>query len=154
MCKFNLKSILKTKEGKFQCHWRNITGVCDKKKKHNKTGKVCIMQQWCALMQPLLQWKSNKYYIFRVCVCCVRIPACNVHATYFHLRPVRFLNYFPHYLINGTMFLKKLLNIKCVFWFSLQLLPETFLILRRNERDMMKNVHWSSCEVHFILVRF
>jgi hypothetical protein len=31
---------------------------------------------------------------------------------------------------------KKLLNIKCVFWFSLQLLSETFLILRRTEREI------------------
>ena len=35
---------------------------------------------------------------------------------------------------------KKLQNIKCVFRVSLQPLPETFLILRRNERDVMKNV--------------
>jgi len=37
---------------------------------------------------------------------------------------------------------KKLLNIKCVFGFSVQLLSETFLILRRTERDMIKNVNW------------
>jgi len=30
-----------------------------------------------------------------------------------------------------------------VFWFSLQLLSETFLILRRNERDVIKNVYCS-----------
>jgi hypothetical protein len=33
---------------------------------------------------------------------------------------------------------KKLLNTKCVFSFPLQLLPEPFLILRRNERGMIK----------------
>jgi len=33
---------------------------------------------------------------------------------------------------------KKLLNIKCVFWFSLEFLSETFLILKRNERDTIK----------------
>ena len=48
--------------------------------------------------------------------------------------------FFPHYLINGTIFGKKLLNTKCVFRFSLQLLSETFLILRRTERDMMKYI--------------
>jgi len=42
--------------------------------------------------------------------------------------------YFLLYLNNGTIFGKKWLNIKCVFWFSLQLLSETCLILRRNQR--------------------
>jgi len=40
-----------------------------------------------------------------------------------------------------------------VFWFSLQLLRETFFILR-TERDMTKNVYRSSCKVPIILVRF
>jgi hypothetical protein len=48
---------------------------------------------------------------------------------------------------------KTLLNIKCVFWFSLQRLSETFLILRRTERDVIINVHRSSCKVSVILVR-
>jgi len=49
----------------------------------------------------------------------------------------------------------RLLNTKCLFWFSLQLSPETFLILGRNEWDFIKkNVYWSSCKVSFMLVRF
>jgi len=36
-------------------------------------------------------------------------------------------------------FRKMLLNEKCVLWFSVQILSKTFLILRRNERDMIKN---------------
>jgi len=42
-----------------------------------------------------------------------------------------------------------LLNTNCVFWFSLQLLSVTFLILRRTERDVIINVYWSSCKVHY-----
>jgi len=40
-----------------------------------------------------------------------------------------------------------------MFRFYLQLLSETFLILRRIKRDMIKNVYRSSCKVPFILAR-
>jgi hypothetical protein len=46
------------------------------------------------------------------------------------------------------------MSIKCVFWFSLQLLSETFLILRGTERDMIINLLRASCKVPVILVRF
>ena len=48
----------------------------------------------------------------------------------------------------------KLLNMQGTYWFSLQLLCETFLILRRIEQDMMKNIYLSSCKLHVILVRY
>ena len=83
-------------------------------------------------MQPLFQWESNEYY--KTCICV--FVACNV--PYCHLWPDYLYSIFPHYLTNGTIFKKKLLNTKCVFWFPLQLLSETFLILGRNERDMIK----------------
>jgi len=47
--------------------------------------------------------------------------------------------FFPHYLINGTIFDKKLLNTKFVFRISLHLLSETFFILRRTEPNMIQN---------------
>ena len=49
---------------------------------------------------------------------------------------------------------KTLLKIKCVSWFSSQVLSETFLILRRTQRDIIINVHTSSCKVTLSLVRF
>jgi len=46
--------------------------------------------QWGAFVQQLLQWKSNKYYIFWVWVCSLSYPARNTHAPYCHLWPLRF----------------------------------------------------------------
>jgi len=62
-------------------------------------------------MQPLLQWKSNKYYICWVCVCSLMgsYPACNVQAPYCHLWAVQLYNILPHYLTNSTIFKNKLL---------------------------------------------
>ena len=53
-------------------------------------------------MQPLLQCKSNKYYISLVSVCSLRSPQCNAHVLYYNLWPVELSNNFPDYLINGT----------------------------------------------------
>ena len=70
----------------------------------------------------LLQWKSN------------------VHAPYCHLWPTPLCSIFAHYLINGMIFEKKLLNTQmCVLIFS-TIFSETFLIHRRIELDMIKNV--------------
>jgi hypothetical protein len=39
---------------------------------------------------------------------------------------------FPHYFINGKVFYIKLSHIKCVFWFSVQRLFETFIVLKND----------------------
>jgi hypothetical protein len=75
-----------------------------------------------------------------VCVCGLNYPPCNAHAPYCRLWPHPLYSIFPHYLRNGTIFVKTLLKAKCVFWFSLRRLYEAFLILRITERDMIKNV--------------
>jgi len=53
-----------------------------------------------------------------MCVCSVSYPACNAQAPYCHLWPVWLYYMFPHYLINGAISRKKLLNIKYVLIFS------------------------------------
>jgi len=37
---------------------------------------------------------------------------------------------------------------------SSELLSETFLILRNNDRDMITHIHWYSCKVSVIFVTF
>ena len=49
---------------------------------------------------------------------------------------------------------EKLMNTKCVFWCYLQCLSETFLIIRRNERDVMIKACWSSGKDPSFLSKF
>ena len=80
--------------------------------------------------------------------CRVTYPVSNAHPPYC-LRPLWLHHIFRHYLINGTIFSKKLGNIKCVFWFSLQLLFQTFLILIRIQRDIVLNVKRSKYSARY-----
>ena len=76
-----------------------------------------------------------------MCVCSLRYPACNAHGPYCYLWPVWLYSIFPHYLINGTIFGKKIIELEIRVLISCALRSETFLILRRTERDMVKNVY-------------
>jgi len=55
-------------------------------------------------------------------------------------------------LPHKDTFSKKVLNIKCVFWVSAKSLSEAFIV-RRTERDIIKNKHMSSCKIPVIIVR-
>ena len=124
--------------------------------------------------KPLVPWRSNKYHVcVFVCVCvttCVGVcgcmgtgmclcmcnltyTACSVHATCC-LRPLWLYHVFRHYFIKERLSEEKLLNVKCVFWFSLRLLFDTFLILRRIQRDTVINVKMSSWKVPVIPAGF
>jgi len=89
-----------------------------------------------------------------VFVCVLSHPACKAHVPYCHLWPVWLYHFIPQCFINGTVFGKVLLNIKCLFWFSSKLLSETFIILRRIQQDIIINVLRSSCNVSVNLVGF
>ena len=69
----------------------------------------------------------------------------HAHAPCCHLWPVR-LYIFPYYLTND-MFFGGRDYWTYVFWFSLQILSETFLDRRRIQRDIIINVYRFSCEV-------
>jgi len=100
----------------------------------------------------------------RVCVClCVRVrvysclicPACKSLAKYYILCGLsESATFFPHYLTNGTIFMIKILNIKCVFWFSVQL----FFSKISHSKDKCAGyyhkctVHRSSCTVPLFLM--
>jgi hypothetical protein len=64
------------------------------------------------------------------------------------------LQFFQHYPINGTIFEKKLSIMKCVLWYSLQIVCGTFLIPRRIERDMISYACGSSSKIPDTLLRF
>ena len=89
-------------------------------------------------------------------VCSVSYPACNAHAHIVICGSSSFkISFHITSWTTQISFKKMFLSTKCVFWFSPQLLSETFLILRRAEWDMIKNVFRSAaCEVSCIHVIF
>ena len=64
------------------------------------------------------------------------------------------LQYFSTLSHKRHSFRKNVIGHKTCVLIFLQLSSETFLILRRNERDMIKNVCRYSDKVSVILVRF
>jgi hypothetical protein len=101
--------------------------------------------------------KRNYQYILRVCVCmCVYVCVCMYvcvcvcvalviqHAMRMsHVVICGLPRYtmFFHIMLKMHHFRKKVTQHKCVFWFLLQHSYETFLILKRTERDIIKYVH-------------
>jgi hypothetical protein len=89
----------------------------------------------------------------------VRVFACSLTnqarsaPPYCHLRSLWLHYIFRHYLINGTIFEKKVIGHKmCVLILSV-ILFVIYLILRRIQRDIVINVKTSSCKEPVIFFR-
>jgi len=101
-------------------------------------------------MHPLLQWKSKNHCIFCVFLALGIKHAMRMRYIILSSMACLALQYFSISSHRRHDFRKS----KYVL-FSLQILSETFHILRRTEPDMIVNVCWSSCEVplfFFLLV--
>ena len=127
----------------------------DFKQDRQCTYNVTVRRVCATIVAVEKQWVLHNLSVcVCVCVCSLRCPACNARTPYCYVWPASIYNNFSHCLINGTIFEERLMNIKCVCLRFLQLLFETFLILGRNERDMVKNVYRCSREIPAIIVRF
>ena len=100
--------------------WRFRVSIC--------YGANAITNNMSVCLYSCLSYSASKSYL----TCAV---------LYCRPWPVGLCQIFTHYFIKGAIFEKKALNMKCAFWFSLQLLSETFLIPRRIQRDAVVYVH-------------
>jgi len=99
--------------------------------------------------------KNNKYYVFWMCIYSLIYPTFKTQVLYYIVTYGLSASTKFYYIISKTKWVseksKRLWN---VFWFSLRLLSETFLTLRRTERKVIKNVYWFSCKIQVILAKF
>ena len=124
-----------------------------KQYKQKRQYSYCVIRNSGRL--TIVAVKNDKYYIFRVCIYSLMYPACDVLAPYyfvFHGLPG--CTIFFHIISWAARFLENSKNMKCMFCYSLQNFSETFLVIRRTERDVFKNINLSSCKVAVILIRF
>jgi hypothetical protein len=84
--------------------------------------KALVRYHIRAFAWHFLTQKSNKYYIFWVCVCSLSYPPCKAQlfclVLYCRPWPLWCHCIFLHNLINSTNFRKYLFKTKCVFWIS------------------------------------
>ena len=90
----------------------------------------------------------NMYYTFWLCICSLSYPANNamrriILSSVAYLVPPYFCTLSHNDIVFAKKKKKKVSNTTYLFWFSLKLLPETFLILRRTLCNIVINVKMS-----------
>ena len=94
-------------------------------------------------MQPLLRRKSHTYYVSQVCVYSLSYAARHAHAPYYHMLPVRLYSIVLYYHTICKKIKKKVIKNK------MYVLIFLFLILRINERDIIRNVYWAASNFRY-----
>jgi len=95
---------------------------------------VCVWGGGCVFVTESIQHAMRKHHIV-----IFDLPHSTIFFTFSH---------------KWHVFRKTLLNAKCVLSFSLQILSQTFLILRRNGRDMIKNYIGLHVKLHLCFSSF
>jgi len=127
----------------------------------NKTRCTYNVSLWCVRIATAAM---EKHYVLNIMSMhqhpCLSNPAYKLHIlciVILHVWPVWLYPIFPHYLINSTIFRKNVPNIKCVFWFSLQIYLKHFSFQKEGSEilsSIYKHLHikcQSSCQ---ILIKF
>ena len=90
----------------------------ERERERNKRGNIGITQHCGVFVQPLLHWKSNKYYVFWVWVCSLRYTVCNADAPYCRLWSAWLYNIFLTLSHKWDDFRKKFIGHKmCILFF-------------------------------------
>jgi len=136
--------------------WYNTSGLLLPLIPHKQDRQfACNVTLWRVRATVAVR-KRQVLRVLRASVCRLKYPVWNACAPHCHLWPVRLCNILLRCLIKGTIFGKKIkyiyiyIEYMCILFFSANV-SETFLILRRTERDMFKNVYWSTREVTLFL---
>ena len=140
--KLTIRAVGPSDFGSYKCVSKNSLGDTDGS---IKLYREYIFVCYCKQLLPRLSVK---------CYECVPVGisylVCAVF--YCHMWPVWLYHTFPHYPTKDKVLgEKKVMIIKCVFWFYLQFLSETFLILRRIQRYFIVNVFRFSYKAPFPL---
>ena len=79
-------------------------------------------------------------------ICITIYPAWYARAPFCYPRPTLIVNMFPHYLKNGLIFGKKLLNTKCMFCSAIVVLLDWTLVQKRQKKIKLT---WIAYHTHY-----